>query len=74
MIGAIGAGIPLFAIHFLYNKAVAYMTGSFQALSTELNFLTVDEVFSVLTPVALGLGIGIGFLGSFSTVRKHLRV
>ncbi len=74
LIGAIGAGIPLFAIHFLYNKAVAYMTGSFQALSTVLNFLTVDEVFSVLTPVALGLGIGIGFLGSFSTVRKHLRV
>ena len=50
------------------------MKGSFQALSSVLNFLTVDEVFSVLIPVALGLGIGIGFLGSFSTVRKHLRV
>ncbi|MDY4821139.1 MAG: ABC transporter permease, partial [Lachnospiraceae bacterium] len=39
-----------------------------------LNFLTVQEVFHVLVPVSLGIGIGIGFLGSFTTVRKHLRV
>lgn len=74
LIGAIGAGIPLCAIYVLYNKAVAYTASSFTALSSILNFLTVDEVFSVMTPVALGIGIGIGFLGSFTTVRKHLRV
>lgn len=74
LIGALGAGIPLGAIYFLYNKAIAYTTSNFTALSSVLNFLTVDEVFSVLIPVALGLGIGIGFLGSFTTVRKHLRV
>lgn len=74
LIGAIGAGIPLGAIYVLYNKAVAYTASSFTALSSILNFLTVDEVFSVMTPVALGIGIGIGFLGSFTTVRKHLRV
>ena len=39
-----------------------------------LSFLSVDEIFNVLTPVSLGIGIGIGFLGSIVTVRKHLRV
>ncbi len=74
LIGAIGAGIPLGIIYLLYNKAVMYATQSFPSLSKILNFLTVNEVFSVLIPVSLGMGIGIGFLGSFSTVRKHLRV
>lgn len=74
LIGAIGAGVPLGIIYFLYNKAVGYAAGAFPSLSKVLNFLTVDEVFSILIPVSLGIGIGIGFLGSFATVRKHLRV
>ena len=43
-------------------------------LTDLLSFLSVDEIFNVLTPVSLGIGIGIGFLGSIVTVRKHLRV
>jgi cell division transport system permease protein len=43
-------------------------------LSSLLSFLTVDEIFQVLTPISLGIGVGIGFLGSIVTVRKHLRV
>lgn len=74
LIGAVGAGIPLGLIYLLYNKTVEYVATSFPMLSTLLNFLTVDEIFSVLVPVSLGIGIGIGFLGSFTTVRKHLRV
>ena len=43
-------------------------------ISGFLNFLSVDEVFHFLIPVSLGVGVGIGFLGSISTVRKHLHV
>ena len=46
----------------------------FQSISTVLNFLPVDQVFVYLFPVCLAVGIGIGFIGSFFTVRKHLRV
>ena len=74
LIGAIGSGIPLLLIYFIYNDVVTSAMSKFQALSSILNFLTVQEEFHVQVPVSLGIGIGIGFLGSFTTVRKHLRV
>lgn len=74
LIGAIGSAIPLVIIYFVYNDVVRSAAGKFPALSNVLSFLTVQEVFHVLIPVSLGIGIGIGFLGSFTTVRKHLRV
>lgn len=74
LIGAIGSGIPLLLIYFIYNDVVTSAMAKFQSLSSILNFLSVQEVFHVLVPVSLGIGIGIGFLGSFTTVRKHLRV
>ncbi len=74
LIGLIGAGIPLWLIHILYNYALNYVVARFAILSGFLNFLTVSEVFHFLTPVSLIVGVGIGFLGSISTVRKHLHV
>lgn len=74
LIGLIGAAIPLGIIFGMYNMVLNYVTERFPMLSTLLSFLTVDEVFSVLTPVSLGIGVGIGFLGSVITVRRHLRV
>ena len=74
LIGLIGAGIPLGVIYGMYNVVMDYVTTRFTMLSTLLSFMTVDEIFSVLTPVSLGIGVGIGFLGSFITVRRHLRV
>ncbi|MBQ8591718.1 MAG: permease-like cell division protein FtsX [Lachnospiraceae bacterium] len=74
MIGIIGSLLPLGIIYIIYEKVVIYMGERFSILTGLLNFLPVGEIFSVLTPVALGIGIGIGFFGSFVTVRKHLRV
>lgn len=74
LIGLIGASIPLAVIYGMYNVVMEYVTTRFTMLSSLLSFLSVEEVFSVLTPVALGIGVGIGFLGSVATVRRHLRV
>lgn len=74
LIGLIGSSIPLGIIYFVYNRALGFITQQFSVLSSLLNFLTVDEIFKVLVPVSLGIGVGIGFIGSFTTVRKHLRV
>lgn len=74
LIGLIGSSIPLGVIYFLYNRAIGFVTDSFSVLSQLLNFLTIEEIFKVLLPLSLAIGVGIGFFGSFSTVRKHLRV
>ena len=74
LIGAAGSLVPLAIIYFIYNNVLEYVTTRFQMLSQLLKFLTVEQVFQVLVPVSLLIGIGIGFAGSFSTVRKHIRV
>lgn len=74
MIGLIGAAMPLGFIYAIYNVVLTYVTDRFPQLSSLLSFVAVEEVFNVLIPVSLGLGVGIGFLGSIVTVRRHLRV
>lgn len=74
IIGLIGSVIPLIALFYIYNNVVSFIIERFNILTEIIKFLPVNEVFSTLVPVALALGIGIGFLGSYTTTRKHLRV
>lgn len=74
LLGIIGAAIPLVAVYFIYNNIIVYATQQFVILNDILQFKTSKEIFSVLIPVALVLGVGLGFFGSLITVRKHLRV
>ena len=74
IIGLFGAVIPLALLYFLYDKAVAYIMEKFSILKNIITFLPVGNVYIYLLPIGLAMGIGIGFLGSYFTVRKHLRV
>ena len=74
LIGLIGAAIPLITMYFIYEKVVGYILERFGGFISLLSFLPAQTVFEVLTPVSVAMGVGIGFLGSFTTVRKHLRV
>lgn len=74
LIGLIGAAIPLGIIYVLYNQIVLGITHQFPSLTSLLGFLDVKEIFAYLLPMSLGIGVGIGFFGSFITCRKHLRV
>lgn len=74
LIGLIGSLLPLGLIYVLYKKFIDYVMIEFPSLFGLMQFLPVSEIYRTLLPVCLGLGAGIGFLGSFITVRKHLRV
>ena len=74
LLGLVGAGIPLVAIYFNYNNVIEYLVGRFTILDSLLTFLSAKSVFSTLVPISIIMGVGIGFLGSFVTVRKHLKV
>lgn len=74
LIGLIGAAVPLALIYFLYNQVILGIAGQFPSLTSLLGFLDVTAVFEYLVPVSLGIGVGIGFFGSFFTCKKHLKV
>lgn len=74
LIGAIGSLIPLGIVYLIYNNIIGYVLNKFTVLSSILKFLSVDEIFHTLIPVSVCIGVGIGFIGSFTTVRKHIRV
>ena len=74
IIGLFGAVIPLALLYFLYDKAVVFIMEKFSILKNIITFLPVGNVYIYLLPIGLAMGIGIGFLGSYFTVRKHLRV
>jgi len=74
LIGFTGAIIPLVGLYFVYEKTVTTIMNKFSILNSILDFLPTAEVYRVLLPVGLALGVGIGFIGSYFTVRKHLKV
>lgn len=74
LIGLIGSALPLGLLYVLYEKIIGYIGEKFTFISRMMKFLPVGEVFHTLVPVALILGVGIGFIGSKITIRKHLKV
>lgn len=74
IIGALGSLVPLGIIYTLYNEMLTYVVTHYSYIMNLLAFVPVDEVFRYLLPISLGVGIGIGFIGSFVTVKRHVRV
>ena len=73
LIGLIGAAIPLSLLYFAYQQAINYISIHLSALTSYIDFYPVSKVYTTLLPVGLALGVGIGFIGSFFTIKKHLK-
>ena len=74
LIGLMGAAIPLVLLYFLYQRIIVYSADKFNFIGSMLEFMPAHTVFRTLIPVGIFLGVGIGFLGSRLTIRKHLKV
>lgn len=74
VIGVIGSIIPLLILSYVYQNIINFVLERFSVLGNILAFLPASEVFNVLIPVSIALGMGIGMLGSFFAVRKHSNV
>ncbi|MCR4656293.1 MAG: permease-like cell division protein FtsX [Lachnospiraceae bacterium] len=74
IIGLIGAALPLIAIYFIYSNLIIYVKQEFSILEDLIRFMSVQDIFAKLIPIALILGVGLGFLGSMLTVHRHLKV
>ncbi|MDO4329884.1 MAG: permease-like cell division protein FtsX [Lachnospiraceae bacterium] len=74
LIGLVGAGIPLLVMYVLYKKAVSYIVANYIIMTGIFKPLPIEMLLPSMVAVALMLGGGIGFFGSFFTIRKHLKV
>ena len=74
VIGFIGSLIPLTIIYYVYDRVAGYITSKFAILRSALSFIPIAQIFHTLAPLTVIVGVGIGFLGSYVTVRRHLHV
>ena len=74
VIGLVGSIIPLILLYFLYKAIMSYVTDRFIALNSMVSFIPAGEVFRFLIPVSILLGVGIGYVGSRFTLKRHLKV
>lgn len=72
-LGLIGAIIPLILLFILYERVVGFVLERFHLLTDWLTFIRAGQVFAILTPLSLLVGVGIGLVGSALSVRRHLQ-
>ncbi len=74
IIGLVGAILPVLILMAIYQKVITYLMSQFQSFTSQISFISSSHIFSVILPMALLVGAGIGFMGSMITIRKHLDV
>ncbi len=79
VIGVLGAAIPVAALYYIYGRAERFLaervlTGGGASLANIFRLLPSSEVLPRIALTGFGLGVGMGFLVSFVTIRRHLRV
>lgn len=74
VIGLFGSLVPLGILYLLYDRVVGFILANFSGLGNILSFMSVGQVYVTLLPIAVGLGLGIGLIGSAIALRKHTKV
>ncbi len=74
LLGAIGAAIPLALLYAVYREISSYIAQKLvSVLGRGTMLLDSRAVFQMLVPISLAIGIGIGVLGTWMTLKKQLR-
>ncbi|MDO4265633.1 MAG: permease-like cell division protein FtsX [Eubacteriales bacterium] len=80
IIGFFGALIPLCGMYFIYVRATNYLLSRVFSMTSGVSaadifkLLPIGEIFPQMLAVGLILGLGMGFIVSFFTIRKHLKI
>lgn len=74
IIGLVGSIIPIGILYAAYDKVIHHVAENYRFLQNILTFLPPNEVLRVMAPASLLIGVGVGFLGSYITLYRHLRV
>ena len=73
LIGLVGAAIPLLIVWFGYPAVVDHIREKYVYAANLFGFLSREEIFALIAPVAVALALGIGLLGSMLSIKRHLK-
>lgn len=69
-----GTGIPLILLYGIYQKIIGYISEKYTGVfGSSIMFLDSSQIFSRLVPISFGIGIGIGLLGTYVTLKRQLK-
>ena len=74
IIGVIGSIIPIAVIFYGYEGIIQWINDKFHVVTVFMKFVPRNEIMIYLLPLALIVGLVIGFIGSSITIRKYLKV
>ncbi len=74
IIGILGSLIPTAIIFAGYEGIINWMNDKFHVVTVFMKFVPIQQIMLYLLPLALLVGIVMGFLGSSITIRKYLKV
>lgn len=74
VIGLIGSTTPLILVFLLYDNVLKIIQERCTDFTKGFEFISQSDIFKVLIPVSIVIGIGIGLVGSILSTRKHLKV
>ena len=61
-------------VRVVYGKLIGFVVSKFGVMASSVSFASTSEIFRILVPMGLGIGAGIGLIGSALSLRKHLKV
>ena len=79
-IGLVGTIVPIGLMYVIYRHAEGYisekliLSDSFNSLMDIISLIPFREILPVMLGVGAVLGVGMGFVVSFVTISKHLKV
>ena len=74
IIGVVAALLSIIIIGLLYNLVAGQIMESSVVALINISLLSFSEMFNLIICVYMGLGIGVGVLGSAISMRKYLEV
>ena len=72
VIGIMGSLIPLVLFYIMYRNIITYISVRFESLNSLLDFVSEKDIFRMLIPASLFMGIGIGLLGSMTIIHRKI--
>ena len=73
-LGLLGAALPLSILYAVYYKVIELLGTRFSGLmQSGMDVVAVNDIFMKLSPMLVGIGLGLGLLGSWMTMNRELR-